>query len=349
VTVVGAGVTGCACALALAARGVHVRVHEARRIASGASGRNGGFALRGSAMPYVQARAQLGADRAQALWRLTESALMQLEALAGDAFRRVGSLRLAADDEERELLADELTALRSDGFAGEWAADPPGRLGALYRGGIVHPTDGTLQPARWVRRLAERAADAGAAIVEDSWVSVDQVEARACVVAVDGSLDQAVLELAPFTQPVRGQMLATEPLAERLYDRPHYARHGYDYWQQLPDGTLLVGGKRDADLANERTAVEETSDAVQSQLEELVHELVGRRPRITHRWSGVWGETPDRLPLVGAVPGREGVWVAGGYSGHGNVLGLACGEIVARAVVGEDPPEIELFDVARFF
>jgi glycine/D-amino acid oxidase-like deaminating enzyme len=41
--------------------------------------------------------------------------------------------------------------------------------------------------------------------------------------------------------------------------------------------------------------------------------------------------------------------VAGGYSGHGNVLGLACGEIVARAVAGEDSPELELFDVARFF
>jgi glycine/D-amino acid oxidase-like deaminating enzyme len=49
VAVIGAGATGCACALALARGGLSVRVHDARGIAEGASGRNGGFALRGGA------------------------------------------------------------------------------------------------------------------------------------------------------------------------------------------------------------------------------------------------------------------------------------------------------------
>jgi glycine/D-amino acid oxidase-like deaminating enzyme len=61
----------------------------------------------------------------------------------------------------------------------------------------------------------------------------------------------------------------------------------------------------------------------------------------------VWGETRDRLPLVGRLPTRENVWIAGGYSGHGNVLGLACGDLLARAILGESPPELELFDPAR--
>jgi gamma-glutamylputrescine oxidase len=47
VAIVGGGVTGCACALTLAERGQRVRVYEAREIAGGASGRKGGFALRG--------------------------------------------------------------------------------------------------------------------------------------------------------------------------------------------------------------------------------------------------------------------------------------------------------------
>jgi glycine/D-amino acid oxidase-like deaminating enzyme len=66
---------------------------------------------------------------------------------------------------------------------------------------------------------------------------------------------------------------------------------------------------------------------------------------VTDRWAGIWGATPDLMPLVGEV--REGVWVAGGYSGHGNALGLACGDLVARAILGERPPELEPFDVAR--
>jgi glycine/D-amino acid oxidase-like deaminating enzyme len=47
------------------------------------------------------------------------------------------------------------------------------------------------------------------------------------------------------------------------------------------------------------------------------------------------------------VPGRNGVWVSRGYSGHGNVLGLACGELVAKAILGRREPELELFDPAR--
>src|SRR2546423_10204580 len=94
VAVVGAGVTGCACALVLAQAGLRVRVHEAREVASGASGRNGGFALWGGAMPYDVARRQLGGDGARALWQLTERYVDRMEGLAGDAFRRVGSMRI---------------------------------------------------------------------------------------------------------------------------------------------------------------------------------------------------------------------------------------------------------------
>ena len=54
------------------------------------------------------------------------------------------------------------------------------------------------------------------------------------------------------------------------------------------------------------------------------------------------------MPLVGRVPGRESTWIAGGYSGHGNALGLVCGELVARAILGEDTPELALFDPSRF-
>src|SRR2546427_7495392 len=71
--VIGGGVTGCACALALAEAGLRVRLHEAREVASGASGRNGGFALRGGgAIPYDVARRQLGPEWARDLWLLTE-------------------------------------------------------------------------------------------------------------------------------------------------------------------------------------------------------------------------------------------------------------------------------------
>ena len=110
---------------------------------------------------------------------------------------------------------------------------------------------------------------------------------------------------------------------------------------------LVVGGKRDLSFATEATAAEDTTTLIQDELEAFVAQLTGELPPISHRWAGVWGETRDRLPLVGRLPMRENVWIAGGYSGHGNVLGLACGDLLARAILGESPPELELFDPAR--
>jgi glycine/D-amino acid oxidase-like deaminating enzyme len=87
---------------------------------------------------------------------------------------------------------------------------------------------------------------------------------------------------------------------------------------------------------------------IQEALESFVTGLVGRPVAITHRWAGLFGLVPDFLPVVGRVPGQDGVWIAGGYTGHGNVLGFLCGRLVADAILGRPvAPEIASFDPAR--
>ena len=346
--VVGGGITGCSCALALAERGLRVRLHEAREIAGGASGRNGGFALRGGAMPYPVAVSRLGRDGAQALWSLSERALDTIEKLAGDALRRVGSLRLAADAAELTELRAEADELAADGFAVEWLERLSEPLAGLFAGGIRHPGDGALQPARWVRRLAGHAGAAGVELHERSRVgALDELDASHVVIATDGYTSGLVPELDRAIRPTRGQVLVTEPLDRMLFPGPHYARHGYDYWQQLPDRRLVIGGRRDVALGDEWTAQDAVTPVVQAALEAEVERLTGGRRAVESRWSGIWGTTADDLPLAGSLPGRDGVWVAAGYSGHGNVLGFACGELVARAIAGEESPELALFEPAR--
>ncbi len=348
VAVVGGGVTGCACAHVLAGAGLQVRVYEAREIAGGASGRNGGFALRGGAPAYDAARAQLGRDRARMLWQLTERYVERLAELAGDAFRRTGSLRLAADAGERAELEAEYEALREDGFAAEWRDDLDEPLASRFHDAIFHPPDGALQPARWVRRLAARAAEAGAELRQHTQVeSLDELDAERVVVATDGYTSALSPALDAAVTPTRGQVVVTEPIDRLVFPRPHYARHGYDYWQQTPDGRLVAGGFRDKTPDLESTAEETTTPLIQGHLDRFVAELLGEPPEITHRWAGIFGVTEDRLPLVGRLPGRDDTWVSVGYSGHGNVMGLACGELVAGAILGEPAPELELFDPAR--
>ena len=343
VAVIGAGITGCACALALARNGTRVRVYDARGVAEGASGRNGGFALRGAAVRYDVARETYGIDASRHLWQRTEAALGRMEELAGDTFRRTGSLRLAADAEERDDIRAEYEALRSDRFDAEWREELP-HLRPHFLGAIFHPTDGSLQPARFVRHLASLAAEQRVEFHAGRRIqSLGEVDSEQIVIATDGSGRGLLPELDDALWPVRGQVLATEALSERLFDCPHYARQGFDYWQQLTDGRLVLGGFRDSSILTEMTDDETTTEPIQRALDEFLVELLGKLPEVTRRWAGIFGLTQDLLPLVGRVPRHDGVWVAAGYSGHGNVLGLICGELVAAAVLGRDDPLLELF------
>ena len=348
VGVVGAGITGCACALALADAGLRVRVVDARRVAEGASGRNGGFALRGTAAPYDQVVASFGRDRALELWQWTEAELRAMQELSGDAFRPRGSLRVAVDAEEREDLRDEIEALWADGLEAEWIDAPDGPLAGRFSAAIRHPTDAALQPARLVRRFAVRASEAGVEFVQGRRVEApEELDADAVVVATDGYPSGLLGELEGLIVPTRGQVIATEPIPERLFEVPHYGRHGFDYWHQVEDGRIVAGGFRDVSLDREFTAEEALTDDVQAALSSFVNGLLGREVRVDYRWAGIFGLVLDFMPVVGLVPGLPRTWVAGGYSGHGNVLGFACGRLVARAILGDRDPLLDMFEPAR--
>ena len=71
VAIVGAGVTGCSAARRLAQGGLRVRVHDARGIAEGASGRNGGFAM--TMWSKFSSLKKLGAT-ADAVWLARQAA-----------------------------------------------------------------------------------------------------------------------------------------------------------------------------------------------------------------------------------------------------------------------------------
>ncbi len=168
VVVVGLGASGLAACRHLAHRGADVVGLDARGVAAGAAGANGGFLLAGMAMFHHDAVARLGRPRAVAAYRWTLD-LLDHEFVTEPTARRVGSLRLAADDAERDDIAAHLAVLRADGFAGEPHDGPEGV-------GLVVPTDGVVHPVARCRRLAVEARAVGA-----------RLHAPAEVVAVEGT------------------------------------------------------------------------------------------------------------------------------------------------------------------
>lgn len=51
--------------------------------------------------------------------------------------------------------------------------------------------------------------------------------------------------------------------------------------------------------------------------------------------AGWYTLTPDERPLIGPVPGIEGLWIVSGFNGHGFKLAPSIGEGVARLLCGE--------------
>jgi glycine/D-amino acid oxidase-like deaminating enzyme len=322
--VIGLGASGLSAVLELEAQGASVVGLEAGTVAGGAAGRNGGFLLAGLARPYHQVVAQLGRPLASRLYRAT------LQAMGGTpTLRRVGSLRVETTPELLTDCAAQAAALRADGFAVEEYDGPEGR-------GLLLPDDGVIQPLVRARELAARARSPlfeRSPVVALSGTLVTTAEGRvrcgAVVVAVDGNLDLLLPEVPVRT--VRLQMLATAPVPSQ-WPRPVYLRDGFEYWQQLPDGRLALGGFRDAGGATEETRSTEVSEPVQQALERFLRAELGVTAPVTHRWAASVGYTADHLPFLGEV--RPGVWACGGYCGTGNVVGPLCARQAACCALG---------------
>jgi glycine/D-amino acid oxidase-like deaminating enzyme len=333
VCVVGLGAAGLSAVLELRRLGRTVVGLDAATVAGGASGRNAGFALAGTAAFHHDAVATLGRSPAAALYRATLAELDGME--AGGEMRRVGSLRIAASAEEESDCEAHLAALAGDGFPGQWYDGPEGR-------GLLVPSDGVLEPRLRSLALARTALAAGARLHESSAVvDVAGTEVRTAaglvrcdraVVAVDGGLELVLPELAGRVRTARAQALATGPAPEVTFPRPVYARYGYDYWQQLPDGRVVLGGGRDLGGEAEWSAEASPTAPVQAYLDGLLARL-GVGAAVTHRWAGLIAFTPDQVPLLEEV--RPGVIAVGAYSGTGNVLGSMFGRAAARLAVGE--------------
>lgn len=312
VCVVGLGGSGLTAVHALRNLGVSVVGIDAGAVGGGAAGRNGGFLLAGPALGYHRHRDPV----------LYQRTLEELDRF-GPFLRRTGSLRIESSLEDCVLQAQ---ALREDGFEVQEYDGPEGT-------GLLFPSDGVFQPLLRCRSLAtgpglyERtlALSVSAGRVQ---TPLGTVSCGAVLVLVDGRLSELLPEVPVRT--VRLQMLGTAPLPSR-FDRPVYVRDGYEYWQQLLDGRLVLGGFRDVGGPEEETTSTEPSAVVQGALDGLLSQIAPGAV-VTHRWAASVGYTASGLPFVGEV--RPGVWAAGGYNGTGNVIGALCARQLVSNVVG---------------
>lgn len=333
--VIGLGGSGLCAVLEARALGHSVVGLDATVTAGGAAGANGGILRAGLSMYHHEAVATLGRVRARELYRLTAAEIDRIADETPEAVWRHGSLRVATDDAEWADIAAQRDALCADGVVCEERDTPFGR-------GLFVTHNASVQPIARGRALARMALDRGATLCEHSRAlrfaggevrtPHGRVRCGAVVVAVDGGLEDVVPALAGRVRTTRLQMLATERAPDVAIPCPVSANHGYDYWQQLPDGRIALGGGRNRAFEREWNAPAEPSDEVQSYLDVVLRDRIRTRAAVTHRWAARVAYTADGLPVLEEVAPR--VWATGAYSGTGNLVGALCGRAAARLALG---------------
>jgi len=339
VCVIGLGGSGLAAIHTLLDDNLKVIGIDATQVAGGAAGANGGFLLAGTARFYHRTIDTLGRERASELYLLTVQEIERMQREMPDIVRRVGSLRIAMSADELADCEKQFIAMTADDLPVEHYSGPEGE-------GLLIPTDGVFNPLIRCRRLAHSALQRGARLYEhtsalDIQTGIVQTEqgrvhCKHVIVAVDGKLDLIFPELKNRVRTARLQMLGTAPTNEVRIERAVYARFGYEYWQQLPDGRVVLGGFRDHAVEDEWTPSTEPTATIQENLTRFLRDHLKVQASITHRWAASVGYTDNGLPTIEEV--RPDIWVIGGYNGTGNVIGALCGRAVAELAAGNHSP-----------
>jgi glycine/D-amino acid oxidase-like deaminating enzyme len=359
--IVGAGLIGVSVALRMAEAGVRTVVIDRGRIGAGASGRNAGLLLPGTAELFHALVARWGREAAKDLWELAVDGARRLAEWVERReiechWRAEGALHVAVSAEQAARLRASARTMADIGLDALWLdraalqsrldrALPAALRGALQTWG------GALHPGLLVTGLASQAAHAGAVLVEDVTAqfveaapgsvtvhtSVGRVRADWVLIATNAAAADVVPELAGMITPVRGQVICLAR-APRLTLRGAWSLNdGFEYFQQLPDGRIVVGGMRwsaaDLEVGLSRPHVNPAIAArLQLWFEGLFPDL--GPASVERRWAGIMDWTADRLPLLGPSRESQRVILAVGLNGHGLPFATLAADMVHSTVTG---------------
>jgi gamma-glutamylputrescine oxidase len=356
VCILGAGYVGLSAALELAEAGYKVVVLEAERVGWGASGRNGGQVIFGWGCSEARLEALLGREDARRMfdWSIESVRLIheRRERYGIDCDWRDGHCHVAIKPRHvRELKAWQDELANHYDYPLPWLEreELRARLDSpRYLGGLFDPKSGHLHPLKYVLGLARAALARGVRICEASRVLGIEHGARPVLRTARGSVrcDFAVLagnalvkgiapELDRKIMPVGTYIGATRPLGAdlaRSLIRDDMAvadtNWALDYFRLGADHRLLFGGRAsysNFEPPNLRWVMRRRMRKVFPQLGDIDFEYL---------WGGTIDISFNRAPHWGRI-GRDNVYFAQGFSGHGvNVTGLA-GRLIAEAVRGQ--------------
>ena len=365
VAIIGGGFTGVSTAYHLSRRfpELGIVVLEAKRLANGASGRNGGLMLNGITVrdhdPELAVREHA----------VTRGAIDAIEALIRDRalavrMRRTGCFHVSTSQESADHAHARVEQLVALGLPLRFL--PGSELGGVLRargayGAVFDPTEGLLNGVDLIRAMRPLLVAQGVRIFESTPVTRVREGATAELATPNGTVRARAVVLATsgYTPrlgyfrtgllPVISHVIATDPVPREILERTGLAAAA-GFFDDLPRlaycsvddaGRLVFGGGTTAAygyrFGNATTYPARLGDsgarALQTSLHAYLPELAA--VPIRHRWSGPLDLTLARHCAMGVTGEHRNLYYALGYSGHGVVLANLAGRVLTDLYAGD--------------
>ncbi|KAF4973696.1 hypothetical protein FSARC_85 [Fusarium sarcochroum] len=116
----------------------------------------------------------------------------------------------------------------------------------------------------------------------------------------------------------------------------------FDYLIPRPDGSIIVGGARQAYVqhledwygsVNDTEVIERAKNYFDGYMQRHFHGWETSGAHVDDIWTGIMGYSSDRIPRIGAIPNRPGMYIMGGFTGHGMPQVFLCAKGLAKMVL----------------
>ena len=379
VAVLGAGITGALVAYRLTQAGANVVVLDKRDVASGSTAATTGLLQYETDPSLEQLAVSIGLEAGVRVYRMGLEAVDRIEAMCGDigdpcGFSRRACLYLASSRRDARALTREHALRRAQGFDVDWlpAAEVKSRWGIASNGGLYGQGDGEIDCFRFTHRLLMKAATQGARVYDRTAVKTvrqhaDGVElvtatglrvhARRLVCATGyetteqvGGRGRPAYRIRALTNLNSTFACVTEPVAsfDGWTDRCLIweTARPYFYLRTTDDGRVMMGGE-DSPFSTRH----QSERVLQKKGNRLVKRFTQMFPHISieaaYTWGGVFAETRDGLPFIGAREGEPNVWYALGYGANGITFAAMAADLIRDFYLGRDTPDAALFSFTR--
>ncbi len=359
--IIGGGYTGISTAYHFSRRYPEKRVVllEAKALANGASGRNGGMMLN-----WVYGTGPMSDEMTARVYQATSQTIDDIEGIIEEhnlkvSYRRDGCFEVFTDAKRAEEAQAEVKHLNQLGipiqFLDGKAVQRHIGLQGVY-GGLFDPTEGQLNGVQFIRELRPVLQEQGVGIYENTPVlKVEEgstitlstpngkVKAKAIVLATNGYTGK----LGYFRKsyfPLHSHVFATEKLSdERLEQLGWRDTAGFSddlkrisYATRTREGHIVFGGGSNLSygyLFNNRTVFPGSPDSAMPAFADMHNTMNDYLPGsqhlpIAHRWTGTLAITLRRNCSMGVRGEYRNVYYALGYSGHGVTAANMAGQVL---------------------